>query len=78
MKKKIAYESFKSVYSLSSSVMSLKINRDGVLIAKTTIPMAILKRTRKLISNDLNYWASHTTIYSNAISASEASVLKSE
>lgn len=55
IKKKIAYESFRSVYSLSSSVISLKINRGGVLMARTTIPMAIPKRSRKLISNDLNY-----------------------
>ena len=62
-KKHTACESFKSVYSYSSSVISLKIRRGGDFMAMAIIPMAIKKRTKKFKSNPLSLSPSHTTIY---------------
>jgi hypothetical protein len=67
-KKQTAWESFKSVYSYSSSVISLKIRRGGDLMAIAMIPMAIKKRTKKFKSKPRNLSPSHTTIYLYCIS----------
>lgn len=64
IKKQIAEDSFKSVYSYSSAVISLKTKNGGVLIAITTTNTAIRNKTRKLISKLLSLAVSQTTIYS--------------
>jgi hypothetical protein len=62
IKKLTAWDSFRSVYSCSSYVMSLKIRRGGVLIATMIIAIAIPNRTRKLASNYVSLSLSHTTM----------------
>ena len=68
MKKQTAWVNLSSVCSYSSSVISLNTRRGGVLMAIIIIPIAIPKRTRKLISKERNLSESQTTMYSNAIS----------
>lgn len=77
IKKHIAEDSFKSVYSYSQAVISLNIKKLGVFIANTTTNTAIPNRTTKLISKLLNLFESHTTInsYEKESALSEETVI---